>query len=151
MSHSGNPGANGVSYRGVFQDYGEILNHQAERVTYAQSDKAGSGFDNTPTQPHAMPTWVSQTGPAGSCLINWTMLWHTRSPSRGTVDRDVIWQIYRRPNQPCGGRALPVDALWVTVAIQERNDESYRGANWKRLGQVRGGASIIRLPRGQPS
>ena len=41
-------------------------------------------------------------GPAGSCMINWTMLWHSRPEAVCAVDRDLIWQIYRRPNQGCG-------------------------------------------------
>ena len=108
---------------GMAQAYGEILNHQ-EKVSYAQGGQVGSGFDNTPTQPHAMPTWVSQTGPAGSCLINWTMLWHTRSPSAGTVDRDLIWQIYRRPNQPCGSgrRQHHPTAAWVAKVKRGSNE-----------------------------
>ena len=47
--------------------YGEVLNNQ-EPVEYDQS--VGGGFDNSANQPHRMPTYVSQTGPAGSCLIN---------------------------------------------------------------------------------
>ena len=83
--------------------YGEVLNFQAEKVKYAKG--VGGGFDNTPTQPHRMPTWVSQTGPAGSCLINWTMLWHTRSPSHGTVDRDLIYMAgLQTPEPGCWSR-----------------------------------------------
>jgi hypothetical protein len=41
-------------------------------------------------------------GPAGSCMINWTMIWHSRPEAVCSIDRDLIWQIYRRPNQGCG-------------------------------------------------
>ena len=91
------------SHRDGFGDnLGEILNSQ-ELVEYEDPfGEKSSGFDRSANQPHRMPTYVSQTGPAGSCLINWTMLWHTRPPSKSNVDRNVIWQIYRRPNQGCG-------------------------------------------------
>ena len=62
------------SHRDGFGDnLGEILNSQ-ELVEYEDpfGDKS-SGFDRSANQPHRMPTYVSQTGPAGSCLINWTV------------------------------------------------------------------------------
>ena len=30
------------------------------------------------------------------------MLWHSRPEAVCSIDRDLIWQIYRRPNQGCG-------------------------------------------------
>ena len=33
---------------------------------------------------------------------NRTMLWHSRPEAVCDIDRDLIWQIYRRPNQGCG-------------------------------------------------
>jgi hypothetical protein len=84
---------------GLADKYGAILNSQ-ETVEYKH--KGASGFDNSANQPHRMPTLFSQTGPAGSCMINWTMCWHTRPPSKSTHDRNVIWQIYCRPDQGRG-------------------------------------------------
>ena len=57
---------------------------------------------NGPDGPRAIPGMVTLVARAGSCVINWTRVWHTRTPNRSTTDtaRRVFWQVYRRSDQP---------------------------------------------------
>jgi hypothetical protein len=49
---------------------------------------------NGPEGPRALPGMVTIAAPAGSCVINWTKVWHTRTPnrSRNGTARRVFWQ-----------------------------------------------------------
>jgi len=54
---------------------------------------------------NGLPRWPEaakvMSGKAGDCFVNWTMLWHTRSPSASTApDRKIFWLVYRRSSQP---------------------------------------------------
>eukprot|EP01052_Picozoa_sp_SAG31_P066633 SAG31_NODE_25428_length_461_cov_1.687845_1_plen_114_part_01 len=44
------------------------------------------------------------SGPAGSVAINWTMVYHTRTPSTVDSARRTFWQVYRRAGQTISGR-----------------------------------------------
>ena len=43
--------------------------------------RSSAPYDRSPKQPHRMPNAITQTGKAGSCMINWTSIWHTRPPN----------------------------------------------------------------------
>lgn len=47
---------------------------------------------------------ITLSGPAGSVAINWTMVYHTRTPSTVSTPRRTFWQVYRRSDQPISGR-----------------------------------------------
>jgi hypothetical protein len=87
------------------KDYGYLLNNQ-EHHTYAppRENRPSPPFDRSPHQPHHIPGAYQLVASAGSCLVNWTTLWHTRTANTSTVDRDTIWQVFRRPNQPVSPR-----------------------------------------------
>ena len=47
------------------------------------------------------PAAQLMSGKAGDCFINWTTVYHTRSPSSSTApDRKTFWLVYRRDSQP---------------------------------------------------
>ena len=47
------------------------------------------------TQPRFEPGQIGITGPAGSCLINNTEIWHTNSPLTGDLPRRLIMIMYK--------------------------------------------------------
>jgi hypothetical protein len=54
--------------------------------------------DGAPRWPEAAQV---MSGRAGDCFVNWTMIWHTRSPSAAAApDRKLFWLVYRRDSQP---------------------------------------------------
>ena len=77
---------------------GDVLN-SLEEFEYAPPapDREGDTVprDRAPRQPHRIPNAVTQHGRAGSCMINWTSIWHTRPPNFTDQPRDVIWQVFR--------------------------------------------------------
>lgn len=46
-------------------------------------------------QPKVVPGQIGITGPAGSCLINNTEIWHTNSPLTGDFPRRLIMVLYK--------------------------------------------------------
>ncbi len=46
-------------------------------------------------QPKVIPGQIGITGPAGSCLINNTEIWHTNSPLTGDLPRRLIMILYK--------------------------------------------------------
>ena len=63
------------------EGYGAVLNSQEEHEYEAPTEgRSSAPFDRSANQPHRMPNAVTQHGPAGSCMINWTSIWHTRPP-----------------------------------------------------------------------
>ena len=38
-------------------------------------------------------------------MLSHTLLWHRRPPNRGAAPRRLLWQLYRRPDQPTWHRA----------------------------------------------
>ena len=46
-------------------------------------------------EPLMMDGQIGITGPAGSCLINNTEIWHTNSPHRGNLPRRLIMLLYK--------------------------------------------------------
>ncbi|HVF10167.1 MAG TPA: phytanoyl-CoA dioxygenase family protein, partial [Abditibacteriaceae bacterium] len=46
-------------------------------------------------QPRAVEGMIGITGPAGSCLINNTEIWHTNTPNRSERDRRLIMILYK--------------------------------------------------------
>ena len=57
-------------------------------------------------------------------VCNRTMLWHSRPEAVCDIDRDLIWQIYRRPNQGCGSgrRQHHPTRAWIDK-VQESGSE----------------------------
>ena len=57
-------------------------------------------YVNTEEGPAAIPGTVFLQGKAGDCVLNWTKLWHTRSPNLSAHSRRIFWQVYKRSDQP---------------------------------------------------
>ena len=56
---------------------------------------------NTPEKlPYKVPGMVRLAASAGSCMVNYTTLWHTRTPNKTDRPRRLIWQVYKRSHQP---------------------------------------------------
>ena len=51
-------------------------------------------------EPRAIPGAAHLAGPAGTCMINWTQLWHTRPPNQTGRPRRLIWQVFKHAAQP---------------------------------------------------
>jgi hypothetical protein len=45
---------------------------------------------------------ISVVSEIARVLRSLVVLWHSRPEAVCSIDRDLIWQIYRRPNQGCG-------------------------------------------------
>ena len=76
----------------VDKDYNDILNDNNV------DGERGRGA------PRPQPAALTLSGPAGSVAINWTMVYHTRTPSTVPTPRRTLWQVYRRTDQPVSGR-----------------------------------------------
>ncbi len=50
-------------------------------------------------EPREIPGMVCLVAPAGSCMINHTRLWHTRSSNQSDRPRRTIWQVFKRADQ----------------------------------------------------
>jgi hypothetical protein len=95
MAGSHTPGSN---------EYGKVLNSlRTHEYAPPTEGRSSAPYDRSPRRPHAMPNAVTQHGKAGSCMINWTSLWHTRPPNFTSQPRDVVWQIFTR-KQPVSAR-----------------------------------------------
>ena len=81
----------------VDADYAEVLNDTTV------GGERGNGA------PRPQPGATVLSGPAGSVAINWTMVYHTRTPSTVDGARRTFWQVYRRAGQTISGR--PQDNL----------------------------------------
>jgi hypothetical protein len=53
----------------------------------------------------ALPGQLIFAAPAGSVMLSWTGVWHTRTPNCSDAPRRLFWQLYRRPDQPMWHRA----------------------------------------------
>lgn len=86
-------------------EYGKVLNSlKIHEYKAPREGRSSAPYDQSPHQPHAMPNPYTQSGPAGSCMINWTSLWHTRPPNFTAQPRDVIWQIFTRKQPACAAK-----------------------------------------------
>ncbi len=54
---------------------------------------------NSQEGPHDVPGMVRVVAPAGACMINFTRLWHTRSPNATDQPRRIIWQVFKHSHQ----------------------------------------------------
>ena len=75
--------------------------------------------------PRPQPAAVTLAGPAGSVAINWTMVWHTRTPSTAATPRRTVWQVYRRSDQPISGRRQDNLSAAYRLARSEEWAESH--------------------------
>ena len=62
--------------------------HLADRACPPEMNEPGG-------QPKVIPGQIGITGPAGSCLINNTEIWHTNSPLTGDNPRRLIMMLYK--------------------------------------------------------
>ena len=62
--------------------------HTADRACPPEMNEANG-------QPKVMPGQIGITGPAGSCLINNTEIWHTNSPLTGDEPRRLMMLLYK--------------------------------------------------------
>lgn len=89
------------------------------RCTYILDDLSadGGGTGLIPGTHHAegpAPEWLNDpdggareipgmtrlAGPAGTCMVNYTLIWHTRTPNLSDRPRRLIWQVYKRAHEP---------------------------------------------------
>ena len=116
------------------REYGNVLNTLEEfEYETASEGRSSAPFDRSPNRPHAMPNAVTQHGPAGSCMINWTSIWHTRPPNFTAQPRDVIWQIFTR-KEPVkasaakhGGRRQHHQPRPYVEGVQAHGSEQLKG------------------------
>lgn len=54
---------------------------------------------NSDQGPHEFPGMIRVSAPAGTCMINFTRLWHTRSPNASDHPRRIIWQVFKHSHQ----------------------------------------------------
>ena len=59
------------------------------------SDHACPDLTEPNGQPKQMPGQIGITGPAGSCLLNNTEIWHTNSPLTGDLPRRLVMVLYK--------------------------------------------------------
>ena len=78
----------GSHHEGFGDEYGDILNSR-DSTTYQKpaSGRNAQPYDRSPNQPFAIPGAQALVAPAGACMVNWTMMWHTRPPSHALEDR----------------------------------------------------------------
>ena len=95
------PGSHRPGFDG---NYFHVLNNTKEKVKYEKPRPGRSSppYDRSSVQPRKMPNAVTFSGKAGSCMINWVSIWHTRPTNESNVDRDVIWQIFRTARSSLG-------------------------------------------------
>ncbi len=67
--------------------------------SHRSPDPPPDWFHGTQGTPRAIPGAVHLAGPAGTCMINWTQLWHTRTPNHADRPRRLIWQVFKRADQ----------------------------------------------------
>jgi hypothetical protein len=66
----------GSHLAGPADNYGKILNSTAEHEYEAPREgRSSSPYDRSANQPYRMPNAVTQSGKAGSCMLNWTSIW----------------------------------------------------------------------------
>ena len=73
-------------------DYGQVLNaHYEHEASYTapREGRLSPPYDRSEHQPHAIPGSWQLVAPAGSCLINWTQVWHTRTANTSNTHRDT--------------------------------------------------------------
>jgi ectoine hydroxylase-related dioxygenase (phytanoyl-CoA dioxygenase family) len=54
---------------------------------------------NSEEGPHEVPGMIRVHAPAGSCMVNMTRLWHTRTPNASDQPRRIIWQVLKHSHQ----------------------------------------------------
>lgn len=78
---------------------------------------------NSPTrQAYNIPGMTRLDAPAGSCMINYTRLWHTRTPNNSDRPRRIIWQVFKHSHQLVTGN----EALCLSQAYIERQTDARR-------------------------
>lgn len=102
------------------------------RLTYYLSDVTLHGgptgvLPGTHTSPSGPPKWfnthdgypchvdgmVPVVVPAGTCMINDTMIWHTSTPNDSDIDRKLVWIVFKKASQA------------ITGFTELRNSEEY--------------------------
>jgi hypothetical protein len=75
-------------------------------------------------EPREIPGMVHLTGPAGTCMINKTTLWHTRSSNQSDRGRRTVWHVFKRADQAL----TPNESLRLTAEYIERQTDPGRRA-----------------------
>lgn len=69
--------------------------------------KAPSGppkwFNTDDGYPRYVQGMVPVVVPAGTCMINDTMIWHTSTPNDSDIDRKLIWIVFKKASQDITG------------------------------------------------
>ncbi len=72
--------------------------------------------------PRKLPGMLPVTGPAGTCMINNTLIWHTGTPNRSDQSRCIIWVVYKHSSWD----NAPQEHLRNTTAFIERQTNPRR-------------------------
>lgn len=60
-------------------------------------------FNTDDGYPRHVPSMLPVVVPAGTCMVNDTMIWHTSTPNDSDTDRKLIWIVYKRASQEITG------------------------------------------------
>jgi hypothetical protein len=121
-------------YPGSHRDH--TMDPTNPRASNANPSTAGGGVGGAVpeffnVQPGRVPvespgTWRA-AGPAGSCIVNYTMTWHTRTPNRSDKPRQIIWLVYKRASEPQPNRYREGKAQQGEIQTEEQADGLGRG------------------------
>ena len=68
--------------------------------THRSEDGPPEWMNDADRQSYEIPGMVYLAAPAGTCMVNYTMLWHTRTSNHTQRPRRLIWQVFKRSHQP---------------------------------------------------
>ena len=90
--------------------------------THRATDGPPAWMNEADRRPYEIPGMVHLAAPAGSCMINYTMLWHTRTTNYTARPRRLIWQVFKRAHEPL----TPTQSLRLSQEYIERQTEPRR-------------------------
>ena len=90
--------------------------------THRAADGPPAWMNDADRQPYEIPDMVYLAAPAGSCMVNYTMLWHTRTSNHTARPRRLIWQVFKRAHQAMTSN----ESLRLSQEYIERQTEPHR-------------------------
>ena len=90
--------------------------------THRSGEKPPEWMNDPDRRPYEIPGMLRLAAPAGSCMVNYTTLWHTRTPNNSDRPRRIIWQVFKRAHQPLTSN----EALRLSQEYIERQTDPHR-------------------------